>query len=145
MNKLRLNFLLLLLIILPGCGIAEKVGDTVNFASDTTALMGTLTEFGQDIDTFATDTITDIQSREQLTSRLTALKEQVTSYAQLEVPEYASGLHQSIVQYTGSLQQDIDVAIANIDQGKVAFASTGIPDTINKINDLLNQISNLGL
>lgn len=145
MSKLRLNLLLILLIILPGCAIAEKVGDTVNFASDTTALMGTLAEFGQDIDTLANDTITDAQSREQLTSRLTALKEQVASYSQLEVPEYATQLHQSIVGYTGSLQQDIDVAIANIEQGKAAFTSTGIPDTINKINDLLNQISNLGL
>lgn len=145
MNKLRLNLLLFLLVILPGCGIADKVGESVDFASDTAALMGTLTEFGQDLDTFSTDTLTDAQSKEQLTSRLTAIKEQVNNYAQLEVPDYAAGLHQSIVEYTGSLQEDIDVAIGNIEQGKAAFTSTGIPETINKINDLLNQISNLGL
>ncbi|WP_025708768.1 DUF6376 family protein, partial [Paenibacillus graminis] len=81
--------------------------------------------------------------REALTDRLAALKEQIVQYADLQVPEYAADLHQSIVGYNETLQQGVDQAITNLEQGKAAFESTGIPETINKVSELLNQITQL--
>ncbi|GGG12080.1 hypothetical protein GCM10010912_65630 [Paenibacillus albidus] len=143
MKKYGLGLLLLVLLIVPGCGIAEKVGDSVNFAAGTASYMQTLTEFGQEMETLATDAATDVQAREVLTERLQALKEQITNYADLQVPEYAANLHQSIVGYNETLQQGLDQAISNVEAGKAAFDSTGIPDTLNKVNELLSQITQL--
>lgn len=143
MKKYSLSLLLLILLVMPSCGFAEKVGNSVNFATDTASYMQTLTQFGQEMDTLAANAATDLQSREALTDRLVALKEQVTQYAQLQVPEYATDLHQSIVGYNEKLQQGLDQAITNLEQGKAAFESTGIPETINRINELLNQITQL--
>ncbi|WP_425331870.1 DUF6376 family protein [Paenibacillus sonchi] len=52
-------------------------------------------------------------------------------------------MHQSIVGYNETLQQGLDQAITNLEQGKAAFESTGIPETINKVSELLNQITQL--
>ncbi|MCE3201672.1 hypothetical protein JI735_28765 [Paenibacillus sonchi] len=143
MKKYGLSLLLFILLVVPGCGFAEKVGNSVNFATDTASYMQTLTEFGQEMDTLAADAATDPQAREALTDRLAALKEQVVQYAGLQVPEYAADLHQSIVGYNETLQQGLDQAITNLEQGKAAFESTGIPETINKVSELLNQITQL--
>ncbi|AIQ50324.1 DUF6376 family protein [Paenibacillus sp. FSL R7-0331] len=143
MKKYGLGLLLLILLIVPGCGFAEKVGDSVTFATDTASYMQTLTAFGQEMETLAADAATDVQAREDLTERLNALKEQITGYANLQVPEYATELHQSIVSYNEKLQQGLDQAAANLEEGKAAFESTGIPETISQINGLLNQISQL--
>ncbi|AIQ69599.1 DUF6376 family protein [Paenibacillus graminis] len=143
MKKYRLSLLLFILLVVPGCGFAEKVENSVNFATDTASYMQTLTEFGQEMDTLAADAATDTQAREALTDRLAALKEQIVQYADLQVPEYAADLHQSIVGYNETLQQGVDQAITNLEQGKAAFESTGIPETINKVSELLNQITQL--
>lgn len=143
MKKYGLSLLLFVLLLVPGCGVAEQIGSSVNFAADTTAYMQTLTEFGQDMDTLAADAAADLQAREALTDRLLALKEEIVQYADLQVPEYAAKLHESIVGYNETLQQGLDQAITNLEEGKAAFDSTGIPDTLNKINELLNQLTQL--
>lgn len=143
MKKYGISLLLFILLVVPGCGFAEKVGNSVNFATDTASYMQTLTEFGQEMDTLAESAATDPQARQALTDRLLALKEQIVQYADLQVPEYAADLHQSIVGYNETLQQGLDQAITNLEEGKAAFESTGIPDTINKINELLNQLTQL--
>lgn len=143
MKKYGLSLLLFILLVVPGCGFAEKVENSVNFATDTASYMQTLTEFGQEMDTLAAEAATDTQAREALTDRLAALKEQIVQYADLQVPEYAADLHQSIVGYNETLQQGVDQAITNLEQGKAAFESTGIPETINKVSELLNQITQL--
>ncbi|MGO4375127.1 DUF6376 family protein, partial [Paenibacillus sp. MCAF20] len=61
----------------------------------------------------------------------------------LTVPDYAKDLHQSITEYNAQLNLSIDKALTNIEQGRAAFEATGIPDTINKINELLNQLNQL--
>lgn len=143
MKKYGLSLLLLVLLVVPGCGLVEKVGTGVNFAADTATYMQSLTEFAQGMETWATDAATDPQAREELKDRLVALKEQTVQYADLQVPEYAAELHQSIIGYNNTLQQGLDKAITNLEEGKAAFEATGIPETINQINELLNQINQL--
>ncbi|MFF2887291.1 DUF6376 family protein [Paenibacillus sp. NPDC057967] len=48
-----------------------------------------------------------------------------------------------MVGYNDKLQQGLDQALTNIEQGRAAFESTGIPDTMNKINELLGQLNAL--
>lgn len=135
--------LLSIMLMTSGCGIIDQVGQTVNFATETTDYLQTLTDFGQDMNTLAEQAVTDLDKRTDLKEKLLALKEQVVHYEGLQVPDYAKDLHQSIADYNATLQQGIDQALTNIEQGRAAFESTGIPDTINKINELLNQINQL--
>ncbi|QSF45408.1 DUF6376 family protein [Paenibacillus tianjinensis] len=143
MKKYSLSLLLFILLIVPGCGFAEKVGNSVSFTADTASYMQTLTEFGQEMDSLAADAAADPQAKEALIERLAALKEQISGYANLQVPEYAADLHQSIVSYNEKLQQGLDQAATNLEEGKAAFESTGIPATISQINELLNQLGQL--
>ncbi|WP_150271381.1 DUF6376 family protein [Paenibacillus tepidiphilus] len=143
MKKHKLSFLLLILLIMPGCAFAEQVGDSVNFATDTASYMQKLNEFGQEAQTWVTDAATDPEAREALKDKLVALKEESAQYASLQVPEYAADLHQKIAGYNDTLQQGLDQAIANVEEGKAAFESTGIPDTINQVNELMNQLNQL--
>ncbi|WP_379151069.1 DUF6376 family protein [Paenibacillus sp. sgz5001063] len=143
MRKYGISLLLFILLVVPGCGFAEKVGNSVNFATDTASYMQTLTAFGQEMDTLAAAAALDPQAKQALTDRLHALKEQIVQYADLQVPEYAADLHQSIVGYNETLQKGLDQAITNLEEGKAAFESTGIPETINQINELLDQLTQL--
>ncbi|MBW4081195.1 DUF6376 family protein [Paenibacillus sp. S150] len=143
MKKYGLSLLLFILLIVPGCGFAEKVGNSVSFAADTATYMQTLAEFGQEMDSLAADAAADTQARKALTDRLAALKEQIVQYADLQVPEYAAELHQSIVGYNDKLQEGLDQAITNLEEGKAAFESTGIPGTVSQISELLNQLTRL--
>lgn len=144
MIKRSVSMLLLSIMLLTaGCGIIEEVGQTVNFATETTDYLQSLTEFGQDMNTLAEQAVTDLDARTDLKDQIVALKEQVINYEGLQVPDYAKELHQSISEYNSMLQQGLDQALTNIEQGRAVFESTGIPDTINKINELLNQINQL--
>ncbi|UQZ36853.1 hypothetical protein C2I18_26975 [Paenibacillus sp. PK3_47] len=143
MKKYKLGLLLFLMLIMPGCGLAEQVGNGVSFATDTAAYMQNMREFGQEMDTWATNAVTDPAARQELLDRLTSLKEESAQYANLQVPEYAAELHQTIKGYNETLQQGLDQAITNVEEGKAAFESTGIPDTINKVNELISQINQL--
>lgn len=135
--------MLSIMLLTAGCGIIEDVGQTVNFATETTEYLQSLTDFGQDMNALAEQAMTDLDARTDLKERLLALKEQVQQYGSLQVPDYAKELHQSITEYNATLQQGLDQALTNIEQGRAVFESTGIPDTINKINELLNQINQL--
>lgn len=144
MIKRSVTILMLTIMLLTaGCGIMEEVGQTVNFATETTDYLQSLTDFGQDMNTLAEQAVTDLDARTDLKERLLALKEQVINYGELQVPDYAKDLHQSIADYNTTLQQGLDQALTNIEQGRAVFESTGIPDTINKINELLSQINQL--
>lgn len=131
------------LLLAQGCGILEGVGQTVNFATETTTYMDELKTFGQDMNGLAEQAVADIDARTDLKERIVALKEQIVQYEGLTVPDYAKDLHASIVQYNETLQNGLDKALTNIEQGRAAFDATGIPDTIGKINELLTQIGSL--
>ncbi|WP_139998619.1 DUF6376 family protein [Paenibacillus paridis] len=144
MIKRSVTMLLLSVMLLTsGCGIMNEVGQTVNFASETTDYLQSLTDFGQEMNTLAEQAVTDLDARTNLKEKLLALKEQVVQYEGLQVPEYAQKIHESISEYNATLQKGLDQALTNIEQGRAAFDSTGIPDTINKINELLNQVNQL--
>ncbi|WP_138751467.1 DUF6376 family protein [Paenibacillus sinopodophylli] len=131
------------MLMTAGCGIIEEVGQTVNFATETTDYLQSLTDFGQNMNGLAEQAMNDLDARTNLKQQLVALKDQVIQYEGLQVPDYAKDLHQSIADYNATLQKGIDQALTNIEQGRAVFDSTGIPDTINKINELLNQINQL--
>jgi hypothetical protein len=131
------------MLLTSGCGIMDQVGQTVNFASETTNYLQSLTDFGQDMNALAEQAMNDLDARTDLKERLLALKEQVIQYETLQVPDYAKELHQQVTAYNETLQQGLDQALTNIEQGRAVFESTGIPDTINKINELLGQINQL--
>ncbi|WP_141502865.1 DUF6376 family protein [Paenibacillus luteus] len=144
MIKRSVTILLLSVMLLTsGCGIMNEVGQTVNFASETTDYLQSLTDFGQEMNSLAEQAVTDLDARVNLKEKLLALKEQVVQYEGLQVPEYAQNIHESISEYNATLQKGLDQALTNIEQGRAAFDSTGIPDTINKINELLNQVNQL--
>lgn len=126
-----------------GCGIFEQVNNTVNFASETTAYMNELTEFGQSMNEKAQQAMTDLEAKADLKQQIVDLKEQIVNYEGIQVPEYAQELYQSIVQHSETLKQGLDSALTNIEEGKDIFASTGIPNIMNQVNELLSQISNL--
>ncbi|MEV5024611.1 DUF6376 family protein [Paenibacillus sp. LPE1-1-1.1] len=144
MIKRSISILMLSIMLLTaGCGMIEEVGQTVNFATETTDYLQSLTDFGQNMNTLAEQAVNDLDARTDLKDQLVALKEQVIHYEGLQVPDYAKELHQSIAEYNETLQKGIDQALTNIEQGRAVFESTGIPDTISKINELLNQINQL--
>lgn len=143
MKKGLTMILLSIMLMASGCGIMNEVGQTVNFAAETTGYLQTLTDFGQDMNALAEQAVNDLDARTDLKERLLALKEEVAQYGELQVPDYAKELHQSIAAYNETLQNGLDQALTNIEQGRNAFESTGIPDTINKINELLNEINQL--
>ncbi|MCU6707248.1 DUF6376 family protein [Paenibacillus sp. J5C_2022] len=146
MSRTRLGLMLMLaaaLIAASGCGIFEQVGSTVNFASETTAYMNELTEFGQSMNEKAQQAMTDLEAKADLKQQIADLKKQIANYEGIQVPEYAQELYQSIVQHNETLKQGLDSALTNIEQGKDIFASTGIPDVINRVNELLGQINSL--
>ncbi|WP_424765504.1 DUF6376 family protein [Paenibacillus sp. sgz302251] len=144
MIKKSMSLILLsIMLMTAGCGIMDEVDQTVNFATETTEYLQSLTDFGQDMNALAEQAMTDLDARTVLKERLLALKEQVLQYEGLQVPDYAKKLHQSIAEYNATLQQGIDQALTNIEQGRAVFESTGIPDTMNRIHELLNQVNQL--
>ena len=142
-KKLTIWLMALSLFILQGCGLLETVDNSINFASETTAYMNELTTFGQEMNTMAQQALTDAEAQTALKEQLIALKDQIIQYEGIQVPDYAKDLHGQIVAYNENLQQSLDQAISNIEQGKAAFEATGIPETVNKINELLNQLNAL--
>ncbi|MFD0959620.1 DUF6376 family protein [Paenibacillus chungangensis] len=126
-----------------GCGVFEQVNNTVNFATETTAYMNELTEFGQSMNEKAQQAMTDLDARTDLKQQIMNLKEQIVNYEGIQVPEYAQELYRLIIQQSETLKQGLDSALANIEQGQDIFASTGIPDIMNQVNELLSQIHTL--
>jgi hypothetical protein len=135
--------LLSIMLVASGCGMINNVGQTVDFAAETSGYVQTLTAFGQDMNELAEQAANDMEARTELKQRLVALKEQVLQYGQLDAPDYARKLHESIAGYNKQLQQGLDQALTNIEQGRDAFAATGIPETVDKVNELLGELNGL--
>lgn len=135
--------ILAVMLIVSGCGILDQATQTVNFTTETSNYIATLTDFGANAQTLAEQAINDLDARTELKEQMLALKDTIQQYGSLTVPDYAKDLHQSITEYNEQLNLALDKALTNIEQGRAAFDATGIPDTINKINELLNQINQL--
>ncbi|RJE90317.1 hypothetical protein D3P07_08935 [Paenibacillus sp. 1011MAR3C5] len=133
----------LTMMVTSGCGLLESVNQGVNFATETTEYMNNLDSFRQEMNGLAEQALTNLDARTDLKNKLLALKDQIMSYKNLEVPDYAKDIHATIIGYNDKLQQGLDQALTNIEQGRAAFESTGLPDTMNKINELLGQLNAL--
>ncbi len=143
MRKGAMLILLSIMLVASGCGMINSVGQSVDFAAETTGYIQSLTAFGQDMNELAQQAANEAEARTELKQRLVELKEQVLQYGKLEVPAYAEELYQSIIGYNEQLQQGLDQAITNIEQGRAAFESTGIPETVSKVNKLLGELNQL--
>lgn len=138
-----LLWMTIIITAISGCGLLDNINQSIDFATETTDYMNSLNGFRQEMDGLAEQALTDLNARVDLKNRLLALKEQILNYKNLEVPGYAKDIHSTIIGYNDKLQQGLDQALTNIEQGRAAFASTGIPETMNKINELLDQLNAL--
>ncbi|MFC4775239.1 DUF6376 family protein [Paenibacillus sp. GCM10023252] len=142
-RKLTGLLLIVMMLVAAGCGVVDQARQTLDYATASTDYLQSLDQFGQDVNALAEKAVNDVDARTDLKQKLLDMKEDVVQFGELQAPEYAKDIHNSVVSYNAQLEQGIDKALASIEQGKVAIEETGIPATLNKLNELLNQINQL--
>ncbi|WP_046233151.1 DUF6376 family protein [Paenibacillus algorifonticola] len=138
------------MLLLGGCSLFEDAKQTVNSVSSSAdyvtgaaTYMQTLTSFSEQATQLAEQAVNDASARADYKEQLVAVQESIKQFGELQAPDFAKDVHQTVVDYNLKLQESIDAVLKQIEDGKALVDATEIPNTINKINELLNQVNQL--
>ncbi|CAM4101155.1 DUF6376 family protein [Lederbergia lenta] len=148
MKKIIAVFGLLSMIILSGCSLIEDVNHSLDYVNKGTDYIHTTQSFANELPTLAQDAIANKEAREDLESKLQAMKEEIQAFNEIEAPSIASDIHNSIVSSNKKLEEGIDLYLSHIENGTFdtdLLENSEIMTTITELNELKNQIEELGL
>jgi hypothetical protein len=135
---------LILSIVLSGCSLVGEVNQSLEYANEATAYLTELSQFAEEAPQLIQDAATDSQAREELENSLNTLKQDIEEFNNTEAPAIAQDIHEQLVSKNEQLLAEIEKATENgellIDQ----LENSTIFNTINEINELINQLEQLG-
>ncbi|MFD2610996.1 DUF6376 family protein [Paenibacillus gansuensis] len=146
--KSKVVTVLLLTLLLSGCGLFESATSTLNYADEATTYVQSATDFANRVPDMVQQAAADPGIVESLKTELQAMKDKAAAFSALEAPAVAQDLHQQLIGYNEALSQQISSVLEMVQADKVdweAVNNSPLWQTANQITQLLNQINSLGL
>ncbi|WP_053071829.1 DUF6376 family protein [Ornithinibacillus contaminans] len=141
MKKIIYIMMLIAILVLSGCSFLEETENTINYATETTEYLNTLSTFAEETSTLVNEGATSI---EDIEGRLTELELTIEEFNTIEVPALADSLHQDIVTQNEKLLDTINSIQENGDVALDELRNTNLYQTIESITNFKNQIEQLG-
>lgn len=135
---------LALMLMLTGCSLGE-MNESIQYVNEATDHIHELSNFAEDAPAMIREAANDQAVKEELTNRLTSLKEEIKVFNDIEAPDMAKDIHQQLVNQNKEIMTQINQSLKG---GQVAIdqlKNSQIVQTIRNATELLNRIENLGM
>ncbi|MFB6363500.1 DUF6376 family protein [Paenibacillus elgii] len=145
--KLKIMLLLVLAVgLLSGCGIVDKVNNSLNYVEEATDFIDDTTRFAEQLPTIAGQAVTDPEARTTLKNELTGMKERITKFNALQAPDFAKDVHKQLVGYNETLTKEINGYLEQINNGAIdwkAIEDSQFIDKLNQVTQILDKVQSL--
>lgn len=141
--KLRWLGVTLVLLFLSGCSLVEDVNNSMDYTEQATSFVNEASQFAGSIPDLAQEAANNTNAKEKLNEQLENMKARISEFNGLEAPAFAQNIHETIVGYNETLSQQIDGYKTQIENGVTDFKNTEMSQTLNKIQETMDQIKNL--
>jgi hypothetical protein len=144
---LRVLLIALSFGLLTGCSVLDSVDTSLNYANEATTYVNNAASFSEQLPSLAEQAVTDPEAKNSLLDELENMKNNIANFNAIEAPSFAEDIHQQLVDYNETLEQDIDGYLekAKIDNISLdSLADSHILQTVDQITQTLNQIKQLG-
>ncbi|MFC7680404.1 DUF6376 family protein [Paenibacillus sp. GCM10028914] len=133
----------IMLLFLSGCSLVEEVNNSLDYTEQATTFVNEATQFAGTIPDLAQEAASNIDAKENLTEQLENMKTKIAEFNGLEAPAFAQNIHDTIVGYNETLNEQIDTYKTQIDNGITDFKNTEMAQTLSQIQETMDQIKSL--
>lgn len=133
----------IMLLFLSGCSLVEEVNNSLDYTEQATTFVNEATQFAGTIPDLAQEAASNIDAKENLTEQLENMKTKIAEFNSLEAPAFAQNIHDTIVGYNETLNEQIDTYKTQIDNGITDFKNTEMAQTLSQIQETMDQIKSL--
>ena len=147
MKRQYLAFSIMVVFLLGGCSLLENVNNTVTYVNEATDYVNEVGTFINEVPPLAEKAISDEQALVELETKLEDMKGEMEAFNELQAPEIATDIHQTIINHNEKAEDGIDVYLNNIEDGKLdsaVFENTEIFQSLQEITNTIDQIKQLG-
>ncbi|SHF04126.1 hypothetical protein SAMN05444392_106193 [Seinonella peptonophila] len=146
--KIRYLFglMLSLLLIISGCSMITDLNNSIDYVTKATEYINKMNSYSQEIPPLFEKAATDPSSLSQLQTKLQTMKTDIQNFDNLNPPDFAANIHQSIKDKNQAILGLIDTSLADLKDGKVTIENISqlpIFKTIQELNGFLNQLQQL--
>lgn len=131
----------LIFILLSGCSLLEKVDNSMNYTEQATSFVNEMAQFASSIPDLVKEAANDSRAKEQLIKQLDSMKTLITDFNGLEAPAFAHNIHETLTGYNETLSKQIDEYNEQIQNGVTKLKKNEMVQTLNKIQETIDQIS----
>ncbi|MCM3782817.1 DUF6376 family protein [Neobacillus mesonae] len=134
-------------LFLSACSAVESVNQSLTYVNEATDYINQVSTVGTELQNLAQEAVNNPDAAAQFQERLDQIQAEATEFAQLTPPAIGESIHQRLVEYNDQLTGVINNLNQSMqEQGFTLenWEQTGIPDLINNINGLTQQLNDLG-
>lgn len=147
MRKSPLFFLLAVsLFFVNGCSLINNFTNSVDYVAQATSYIQKMNNYSDSIPPLIGDAVSDNNTRQQLEQELTQMKQDIEAFNQLDPPDFAQDIHNSIKDKNQTILDTIDHYQNNIKNGQFDPNLTQdlqLFQTVKDLNNLLNQLEKI--
>ncbi|MBD1371099.1 hypothetical protein IC620_01840 [Hazenella sp. IB182357] len=135
---------------LVGCEAVQEVSNTVDnvtnavdYFDKASNYVSFMSDFSNEAPGLIEQALQDENARKELEAKLTELQTQISTFNQLTPPEAVTGLHQEILGFNQSLEENANLYLQNVKDGNLDMEQLQNNDffkNINEINRLYQDI-----
>ena len=141
--KLKWLSAVFIVILLSGCSLLEQVNGSMNYIEQATTFVNETTQFAGTIPDLVREAANDMNAKEQLTEQLESMKSRIAAFNELEAPAFAQTIHEELTRYNETLSEQINQYNEQIQNGIMEFQNNEMIQTLNNIQDTMDQLQNL--
>lgn len=131
----------LIFILLSGCSLLEKADNSMNYTEQATSFVNEMAQFASSIPDLVKEAANDSHAKEQLIKQLDSMKALITDFNGLEAPAFAQNIHKTLTGYNETLSKQIDEYNEQIQNGVTELKNNEMVQTLNKIQETIDQIN----
>jgi hypothetical protein len=145
-SKILILAMITAIVVLTGCSVIEDVSNTINYTVEATDLINDANQFADEIPALATEAIANKDTLETLKQQFLTMKERLVAFSGLVPPGFAEEIHNQLLTYNDTFQQEIDTYVKQIENGEIdlqALAEAPVFDTVQNMMKLLTELNQL--
>lgn len=145
-SPLSILFFAFALFFVSGCSIINNFTNSIDYVAQATNYIQKMNDYTNRIPPLVEDAVSDSNAQQQLEQQLTEMKKDIEAFNQLNPPDFAQDIHNSIQDKNQTILDTINLYQNNIKNGQFDPNLTQdlqLFQTVKDLNNLLNQLEKI--